>query len=124
MPSDTKNPPSKNKAFEDSKLVLAAFLAIHHHKNNLAMMFTNPSPHVRTLLSYVLYKLKNEVTVITQSMKYRSVISLCHQQFLQVQMDHEQGKLSNEDTVRLALALSDKASLAEVRLKELVNASN
>ncbi len=124
MPSDTKNQPLKNKALEDSKLALSAFLAIHHHKNNMAMMFTNPSPHVRTLLSYVLYRLKNEVTDITQSMKYRSVISLCHQQFLQVQMNHEQGKLSNEDTVRLALALSDKASLAEVRLKELVNASN
>lgn len=124
MPSDTKNRPSKNKAFEDSKLVLAAFLAIHYHKNNLAMMFVNPSPHVRILLSYVLHNLKNEVTVITQSMKYRAIITMCHQQFLQVQSDHEQGRLSNEDTVRLALALSDKASLAEVHLRELSNARN
>lgn len=124
MFSDTKSQPSKSKAFEDSKLVLTAFLAIHHHKNNLAMMFTNPSPHVRILLSYVLYNLKNEVTVITQSMKYRSVMSMCYQQFKQVQLDYDQGKLSDEDAVRLALALSDKASLAEVRLRELVNARN
>lgn len=124
MFSDTKNQPSKNKAFEDSKLSLAAFLAIHHHKNNLAMMFTNPSPNVRILLSYVLYNLKNEVTVISQSMKYRSVMSMCYQQFKQVQSDYDQGKLSDEDAVRLALALSDKASLAEVRLREIANASN
>ncbi len=124
MASDIKNQPSKNKAFEDSKLVLAAFLAIHHHKNNLAMLFVNPSLHVRILISHVLYNLKNEVTIITQSMKYRTVITMCYQQFKQVQLDYEQGKLSDEDTVRLVLALSDKASLAEVRLKELTNASN
>jgi hypothetical protein len=72
----------------ESKEHLAGYLAIHHHKNNLAMMFTNPDKKVRLLLSYVLFEAGQEMTRLTQAIFYRSIISQCHLEFQEIQQKY------------------------------------
>lgn len=99
---------------------LAGYLAIHHHKNNLAMMFTNPDKKVRLLLSYVLFQARQETDRLTQAIFYRSVISQCHLEFQEVVRKHEVGELNDEDALRLADLFEKKAELAHKRLERLV----
>lgn len=104
---------------------LAGYLAIHHHKNNLAMMFTNPDKKVRLLLSYVLLEARQEIDRLTQAMFYRAIISQCHLEFQEVVLKHETGELSDKDVLRLANLFEKKAELAHKRLIEVTtNAPN
>lgn len=103
---------------------LAGYLAIHHHKNNLAMMFTNPDRKVRRLLSYVLLEARQEIDRLTQVIFYRSVISQCHIQFQEIRRKYLADEIDGEKAIRLAELFSQKADLAHKRLLEVSNAPN
>lgn len=107
-----------------SKEHLAGYLAIHHHKNNLAMMFTNPDKKVRLLLSYVLFEAGQEIDRLSQAIFYRSVISQCHLEHQEIIQKYEMGEMNDEDALRLANLFEKKAKLAHTRLIEVTNAPN
>lgn len=108
----------------ESKEHLAGYLAIHHHKNNLAMMFTNPDKKVRLLLSYVLFEAGQEMARLTQAIFYRSIISECYLQFQEIQQKYLVDEIDGEEAVRLADLFGRKAELAHNRLVEITNAQN
>lgn len=108
----------------ESKEHLAGYLAIHHHKNNLAMMFTNPDKKVRLLLSYVLFEAGQEMNRLTQAIFYRSIISQCHLEFQEIQQKYLVDKIDGEEAIRLAELFNRKAELAHKRLVEVTNAPN
>lgn len=106
----------------ESKEHLAGYLAIHHHKNNLAMMFTNPDKKVRLLLSYVLFEARREMARLTQVIFYRSIISQCHLEFQEIQQKYLVDEIDGKEAVRLAELFGRKAELAHNRLLEITNA--
>ena len=108
----------------ESKEHLAGYLAIHHHKNNLSMMFTNPDKKVRLLLSYVLFEAGQEMNRLTQAVFYRSIISECHLQFQEIQQKYLADEIDGNEAVRLAELFGRKAELAHNRLVEITNAQN
>ena len=108
----------------ESKEHLAGYLAIHHHKNNLSMMFTNPDKKVRLLLSYVLFEAGQEMNRLTQAVFYRSIISQCHLEFQEIQQKYLVDEIDEEETVRLTELFIRKAELAHKRLIEVTNAQN
>lgn len=109
----------------ESKEHLAGYLAIHHHKNNLAMMFTNPDKKVRLLLSFILFETHREMARLTQAIFYRSIISECHLQFQEIQQKHLADEIDGNEAVRLAELFGRKAELAHNRLMEITtNAQN
>lgn len=106
----------------EHKVALSAFLAVHHHQNNMAMLFTHPSTKVRLLLSYVLYETREQTARIILGIRYRAIISECHLQFAQIQDAHTKGLLSEDEAMRRATLWVDKAEVAHNRLLELSNA--
>lgn len=108
----------------ESKEHLAGYLAIHHHKNNLAMMFTNPDKKVRLLLSYVLFEAGQETNRLTQAIFYRSIISQCHLEFQEIQQKYLVDEIDGKEAIRLTELFNRKAELAHKRLIEVTNAPN
>ena len=100
---------------------LAGYLAIHHHKNNLAMLFTHPSPKVRLLLSYVLFEARREMEGMTAAVFYRSVISQCRLEFEQIAAKYRAGDMYDEDVLRLSDLLVAKAEAAHKALMEVID---
>ncbi len=107
----------------ESKEHLAGYLAVHHHKNNLAMLFTNPDKKVRLLLSYFLYAAQQEITRIINANFYRAIITECDLGYQEVVRRYEAGELSDDNTLRLTDLLVRKAELAHDKLMEVANAS-
>lgn len=101
---------------------LAAGLAIHHHNNNLAMLFLNPDKKVRLLLSYVLYNLRHEMARFTTAVQYRAMISFCHTQTEEIEERYNRGELDGEQTVKLLDLYAKKGEIAHKRLLEISNA--
>jgi len=108
----------------ESSTALAGYLAIHHHQNNLAMMFANPDKKVRLLLSYVLYKARHDLASLTQATYYRSIISRCHLEVQEIIRQYEQGELSDDMAERSVAVYEKKAILAHDKLMEIADASN
>lgn len=104
---------------------LAGYLAIHHHKNNLAMLFANPDKKVRLLLSYVLFEARQEIDRLSQAIFYRSVISQCHLEFQEIRQKYLADEIDGEEAIRLAELFNKKADLAHKCLVEVTtNAPN
>lgn len=120
----TENQQVIDRKSTESMLALAGYLAVHHHQNNLAMMFNNPSVKVRLLLSYVLIGLRQKINILTQCAFYRSVISQCHLQFQEVVELYTRGELSDDMAERMVAIYEKKATLAHDQLMELTNASD
>lgn len=98
---------------------LAASLAIHHHNNNLAMLFVNPDKKVRLLLSYVLYGLRHEMGRFMTAVQYRVMITFCHTQVTDIESRYNQGELDDEQTMRLLDLYTKKGEMALKKLLEL-----
>lgn len=101
---------------------LAAYLAVHHHQNNIAMGFNGPSTGVRLLLSYVLSNIRKDTSLFVQSVRYRTLIDTCHQEMKKVQQQFEANEIDGETAERKAAMYLDKAEIAHQRLWELNNA--
>lgn len=113
-----------DREMTESKVTLAGYLAVHHHQNNLAMMFANPSVKVRLLLSYVLMSLRQEANVLVECSFLRSVIAQCHLKVKEVGQQYEQGNLSDDEAEKMINLYLKKATLAHDKLMELSNATN
>lgn len=109
---------------QEEKHELAAYLAVHHHKNNLAMMFVNPSVKVRLLLSYVLTGLRQEANVLIECSFFRSVIDQCHLKTAEVGEQYEMGNITDSEAEQMIDLYLKKATLAHGKLIELANAQN
>lgn len=107
-----------------SKVLLAGYLAVHHHQNNLAMMFVNPSVKVRLLLSYVLMTLRQEAGVLIECSFLRSIIAQCHLKVKEVGRQYEQGKLSDAEAEQMIDLYLKKGSMAHEKLMELADAQS
>lgn len=106
----------------ESKEHLAGYLAVHHHKNNLAMLFINPDKKVRLLLSYFLYTAQQEIARIVSASFYRSIITECNRGNEEVIRRYEAGEIREEDALRLSDLLVRKAELAHTKLMEVADA--
>lgn len=115
---------NQQEVIVESMGALAGYLAVHHHQNNMAMMFLNPSTKVRLLLSYVLLNLRQEMTGLMQAAYYRSIISQCHLQVKEIIERYKSGELSTDVAERTVAIYEKKATLAHDRLLELADASN
>ncbi len=106
----------------EATLTLGAYLAIHHHQNNLAMLFVNPDKKVRLLLSYVLYGLRHEMARFTTAVQHRAMISFCHIQVKEIKERYNRNELDNEQAIRLLDLYTKKGEVAYKRLLEISNA--
>lgn len=104
--------------------ILAGYLAVHHHQNNLAMLFVNPDKKVRLLLSYVLYGLRHEMARFTTAVQHRAMISFCHTQVKEIKERYNRNELDNEQAIRLLDLYTKKGEMALKKLLELSNATD
>lgn len=105
-----------------NEMKLAGYLAVHHHRNNLAMLITNPSPKVRLLLSYVIFGLRQDLGRLSLGMRYRAVIGMCQVEVENTARRFRASELSGAETARLVDLYLKKASMAHAKLLELANA--
>lgn len=112
------------KAQKRAQPTLAGYLAVHHHKNNMAMLIVNPSARVRLLLSCVIFGLREDLGRLTAGMRYRAIISLCGQEASKITASFRRGEIDGDEAKRLVFMYLDKAALATAKLKELTNGGN
>lgn len=105
-----------------NEVKLAGYLAIHHHRNNLAMLITNPSPKVRLLLSYAIFGLRRDLSRLSLGMRYRAIIGMCQHEAEEITRRFRAGELDGEAAQRMALLYANKASVAHNKLLELADA--
>lgn len=108
-----------SEAEKQAQATLAGYLAVHFHKNNLAMLLVNPSAKVRLLLSFVLTGLHQEMSLYAECIYYRSIITQCHLKVKEAVDQHHRGILSAKMVERMAFLYEKKASLAHTKLMEL-----
>lgn len=98
---------------------LAGYLAIHHHKANLAMLFANPDKKVRLLLSYIIYGARLNMTMFMTGFQYRMVIASARAKLKEVREQWQSGEINDERAKKLAFIYTDQAAIAHERLMEL-----
>lgn len=105
------------------KTALAGYLAIHHHKANMAMLFLNPSSKVRILLFFVLVQVHRDRQRYMEAMYHRAFIRQAMEKVQEIEEGYEGGELKPEETIRMVELWLAKAEMSTRRLTEIANAT-
>ena len=111
-----------NETGRSSKL--AAYLAIHHHRNDKAMLFPNMSFKVKSLLAYVALEEQDALAHYLRATKYRTSIRLYHDKANKVIAEYKKGKIDAVQAERQASAFMLKAKEAHKFLMRLDHAAD